>query len=108
MPSRFLKEVPTDLCDIQNKASFYGYGIEKKYNTGYNAPKQTYNEGIFTSKTEKSTVKYKVGMNVEHKTFGEGVILSVREMGSDSLLEVNFASCGNKKLMANFAKLKII
>ncbi len=108
MPSRFLKEVPTDLCDIQNKASFYGYGIERKYNTGYNTPKQTYNEGIFTSKTEKSTVKYKVGMNVEHKTFGEGVILSVREMGSDSLLEVNFASSGNKKLMANFAKLKII
>ncbi len=108
MPSRFLREIPNDLCNIRNNAVSYGISHEKSYGGRSGLVGSSYNEGLFTYKTEKNSVKYRVGMNVSHKVFGEGVILSVREVGGDSMLEINFAEKGNKKLMANFAKLKII
>ena len=47
-------------------------------------------------------------MKVKHKTFGVGIIQKTVPMGSDTLLEIKFESCGFKKLMAGFAKLDII
>ncbi|MDR2753438.1 MAG: ATP-dependent DNA helicase PcrA, partial [Oscillospiraceae bacterium] len=46
-----------------------------------------------------------VGQSVIHPTFGRGMVLSVKPMGSDTLLEVAFDTVGTKKLMANYAKL---
>ena len=46
------------------------------------------------------------GEKVKHKIFGEGVIVSCENMGSDTLIEINFKNIGNKKLMAKFAKLE--
>ncbi len=45
------------------------------------------------------------GCAVTHSMFGDGVIVSAKDMGGDILYEVDFASCGKKKLMATFAKL---
>ena len=45
------------------------------------------------------------GTEVVHAVFGDGVIVSAKDMGGDVLYEVDFASCGKKKLMATFAKL---
>ena len=45
------------------------------------------------------------GCAVAHTMFGDGVIISAKDMGGDILYEVDFASCGKKKLMATFAKL---
>ena len=36
----------------------------------------------------------------------QGTILSMQPMGNDVLVEVAFDKKGNKKIMANFAKLK--
>ncbi len=49
---------------------------------------------------------FKAGDSVVHPAFGDGVILSVRPMGGDTLYEVVFESCGTKKLMATYAKLR--
>lgn len=112
VPSRFLREVPEEFCEIsrpKNAFSAYaagGYGERRTISAstlsyGHSAPR-------FTTARPKDTNKYTIGMNVEHNTFGEGVILSVNILGEDSLLEINFKKVGTKKLMANYAKLKII
>ena len=46
-----------------------------------------------------------VGARVRHAVFGEGVILSARDMGGDTLYEVQFANGTVKKLMATYARL---
>ena len=51
---------------------------------------------------------YQVGQRVHHKAFGDGMILSMTPMASDILMEVAFDKVGTKKIMANYAKLKII
>ncbi len=112
VPSRFLREVPEEFCEIsrpKNAFSAYaagGYGERRTIS----ASTQSYSHSAsrFTTARPKDTNKYTIGMNVEHNTFGEGVILSVNIMGEDSLLEINFKKVGTKKLMANYAKLKII
>lgn len=112
VPSRFLREVPEEFCEIsrpKNAFSAYaagGYGERRTISAstlsyGHSAPR-------FTTARPKDTNKYTIGMNVEHNSFGEGVILSVNILGEDSLLEINFKKVGTKKLMANYAKLKII
>lgn len=112
VPSRFLREVPEEFCEIsrpKNAFSAYaagGYGERRTISAstlsyGHSAPR-------FATVRPKDTNKYTIGMNVEHNTFGEGVILSVNILGEDSLLEINFKKVGTKKLMANYAKLKII
>ncbi len=49
---------------------------------------------------------WKVGDRVEHASFGAGVIMSMTPMAGDMLLVIQFDKVGQKKLMANYAKLK--
>jgi hypothetical protein len=102
--SRFLKEIPEDLCTKS------GY-LTKTYDI---KPKSSFDSGsaartsFATKKAETVNAVYSVGQTVEHKTFGQGMIISVKPMGNDSLLEIAFDTVGTKKLMAGFAKLTII
>ena len=47
-------------------------------------------------------------MRVKHKIFGQGTVTDVLAMTSDTMLTVVFDSVGQKKLMANYAKLEIL
>ncbi len=117
LPSRFLKEIPEELCIKQSAVPAFGSDLSyssgslyesrvdiglssgKSYASSYARPRP---------KVEKDSNKYFAGMRVEHKTFGQGTVLAVSSMGEDSLLEIKFDTVGIKKLMANYAKLKII
>ena len=46
------------------------------------------------------------GERIKHNIFGEGKIIKATAMGNDTMVEVAFDSGSNKKIMANFAKLK--
>ncbi len=124
LPSRFLKEIPQEFCraaSIRSAASFggsYSVGSSRDYSYGGGFAKQTTNSssGNFSfgnasaiQKT-KSTPSgaYTAGQRVEHKAFGIGLIISVAPMGNDTLLEIAFDGVGTKKLMATYAKLKIL
>jgi len=135
LPSRFLKEVPEELCNIKADmsggfsfgSSFGGYkgqrsadfssmsggfsvvGTEKR-NVGhqYGTPHSFGTASAVKKKSTADTGSYRAGQTVEHKTFGKGLIISVTSMGNDSMLEIAFDSVGTKKLMAGYAKLKII
>ena len=121
MPSRFLKEIPDEFCNIKaaisrapygsgyGNSSYSGsYGSERGYahhNTipsSYSAPKsKPFGSYSAVKKVESSSNNnYSAGQKVEHKTFGEGLILSVSPMGSDTLLEIAFDKVGTKKIMA--------
>lgn len=105
MPSRFLKEIPEELC------SFEGYRrapAKSEYSSGHTSylDINAYSKAPAAPKT--SAAKYAAGQKVSHKVFGEGLILSVKPMGGDTLLEVAFNTVGTKKLMAGYAKLTVL
>ena len=129
--SRFLSEVPRELCNIKKAPTLSQYGggyshgffddgysrggydsYEKResysssYSGGfssYSAPKKS--APTYKPATPKNNTVYEVGSKVKHKTFGEGMVLSVTPMGNDTLIEVAFDTVGTKKLMSNFANL---
>jgi len=49
-----------------------------------------------------------VGNIVEHRKFGKGEVISLEGTGSNKKAEIKFESVGNKKLLLQFAKLKIL
>ncbi|MEE1198317.1 MAG: 3'-5' exonuclease [Acutalibacteraceae bacterium] len=105
LPSRFLKEVPEQYCNISRASSRILFDDVPRTNV---TQRPTFTPPQRPTPKFKDTNVYKTGMSVTHSTFGEGVVLSISPMGDDSLLEVNFKTAGKKKLMANYAKLKII
>lgn len=131
MPSRFLEEIPKDLCNVKNVRAAGGFGFgsaEFRYGdggfasggtrlSGYGGGFRSAGEGakrstpFATSRPAVNTATketYTIGGRVKHKVFGEGMILSSVPMGNDTLLEIAFDTKGTKKLMANFARLEKI
>ena len=125
MPSRFLKEIPDCYCNMSAAVSRpaynqYGgsFGFEgerysqrspQRATTPYGKSAVSFGSYSAAKKvTPASNCNYAAGQRVEHKTFGEGLIISASSMGSDTLLEIAFDGVGTKKLMAAYAKLKIL
>ncbi len=116
-PSRFLKEIPEELCDIKSnrQSAIFGSAQDRYSEGGYNLGGYRRSMGsVFNPRARQaapkaaSSANYSIGMEVEHRTFGEGIILSVQRVADDYMLEINFKNVGKKKVMANYAKLKII
>ena len=110
LPSRFLREIPTELCE---NTGFLPKAYKvNSYSTSFTptvAKKSTFTSSQTVGKTQsKPDGSYSVGQMVSHKTFGNGLVLSVTPMGNDCLLEIAFDNVGTKKIMAGFAKLTII
>ena len=129
MPSRFLKEIPSDLCEMNagysadpwedklkqaiagGNSEGFGYNSHQK-DYGNPSPqnasqsKTTYRAS--SSSITVNTVEYTKGMRVRHKVFGEGTVLKTTPMGGDCLLEIAFDNRGTKKLMSNFVKMEIL
>ncbi len=122
MPSRFLKEIPDEFCDASKKVPQMSYGysfgsdsgsytprVSRPSSVSYGGPKTSFGSYSAAPKPQSAqSNSYTAGQRVEHNTFGVGLILSVSPMGSDTLLEIAFDTVGTKKLMANFAKLKVL
>lgn len=60
------------------------------------------------SKTNLFDDKIVVGNIVEHNRFGKGEVLSLEGAGANKKAEIQFGTVGKKKLLLQFAKLKII
>ncbi len=118
LPSRFLKEIPDEYCDMSATVSKMSFGHSYGTREDFYTPRQTNTYGKTSSSfgsysAAKQPVNlpntlYSVGQTVEHKAFGIGMILSVSPMGNDTLLEIAFEGVGTKKLMAAYAKLKVL
>ncbi len=106
MPSRFLREIPEELC--VNTGFVPKTAEVKVFNNSFSAPSAARKSSFVAKNTTTAASNYTVGQRVEHKTFGQGMILSATSMGNDTLLEIAFDTVGTKKIMAGFAKLTIL
>ncbi len=111
--SRFAAEIPEDKLELVDttaaRREAYQARVQAKREGGLTTPVPKATPLVGTRpKTAVAVIDYGVGSRVRHKTFGEGMVVSIRPMGSDSLVEVAFDKVGTKKIMANFAKLEKI
>ncbi len=120
LPSRFLKEIPDEFCDMTARVPQVSFGYSFGRDSGSYTPRATTRPsgskslpttsfGSYSAATKAAPAQsdsYAAGQRVEHKTFGTGLILSVSPMGNDTLLEIAFDTVGTKKIMAAYAKLK--
>jgi DNA helicase-2/ATP-dependent DNA helicase PcrA len=92
-PSRFLKEIPTELMqDIRIRTPI------------------TRPATVARTKAADSlkTNTYKAGQKVSHAKFGMGIVLQTEGEGSQEKIQVNFKTEGMKWLMLAYAKLDIL
>jgi len=101
LPSRFLAEIPENLVRHEGRASRSGW------RTGAPAPRSSgsgYRRGPVTRQPLSQSVSFNVGDDVVHASFGEGVVTAL-EPGP--IVVVRFRDGGERKLMADYAPLKL-
>ena len=89
-PSRFLAEIPPDLLHEVR-------------------PRVQVSRPAYASRSsaaaQESAAPFKLGQRVQHASFGEGVVLGYEGAGAHTLVEVNFADAGRKRLVLAYANL---
>ena len=110
--SRFFKEIPPEFVnDISSKVKnvlgeYRRTPAERKILAS--AEREKYHPSNAIVPDSKAAKKFSAGNRVRHSKFGEGTIISVTPFERDALLEINFDTVGKKRLMAAYAKLKVI
>jgi len=92
MPSRFLRELPTELIQEERarpKISRPVYNSDRRASVTLDSP-------------------YRLGQRVAHAKFGEGVVLNTEGSGAQARVQVNFESAGSKWLVISYAKLTVL
>lgn len=105
VPSRFIKEIPNDLLEVTDLRQNRRYDYEAPPSRPV-APKQEAPAGVHYEYEDDEFLK--VGRVVAHPTFGRGKILKVEGFGESLRLEIMFSGLGVKKIMARYARLKVI
>ncbi len=105
-PSVFIKEIP-EFCkeDITPKLTFEDYSYSRK-----ETRPETVNFKSFKNRTVSplTTFDFAKGDRVNHAKFGNGTITEAQAVGNDMRLKIDFDDCGEKNLMAVYAKLSKI
>jgi DNA helicase-2/ATP-dependent DNA helicase PcrA len=92
-PSRFLTEIPADLLrEVRPRVQVSRPAFAGRY----------------VDSTPAKAAPFKLGQRVQHASFGEGVVLSYEGAGAHTLVEVNFAGAGRKRLVLAFANLSAL
>ena len=63
---------------------------------------------FYKNKNVKKNIDVESGIYVYHERFGKGLVTLVEGSGSDRKAIIDFEKFGRKKLLLNFAKLKIL
>lgn len=116
-PSRFLTELPANLVDDSQSA-------KPKQRTVFSKSTQTTDTSIqqkkiATNKTASTHIassdfkaddpkNMTIGMQVEHERFGFGTILTLEGPMANKIANIDFGTMGQKKIMLNYAKLRIV
>ena len=92
-PSRFLREIPTELLqEVRMRAT-----VIRPLTTA-----QPIAESL------EATGSYKLGQRVRHAKFGEGLVLQIEGSGAHERVQINFKQVGVKWLLVAFAKLDVL
>lgn len=90
-PSRFLKEIPSDLCSVIERAT-----------------RREAAEPSVLPRLHGAILPFPVGARVRHITWGTGVVRDFVGDGDAAKITVNFSSVGVKRLALKFANLEVI
>jgi DNA helicase-2/ATP-dependent DNA helicase PcrA len=93
-PSRFLAEIPPELL----------YEVRPKVQVSRPAFAGRASAAVL----QEPNAPFKLGQRVRHASFGEGVVLSYEGAGAHTLVEVNFAAAGRKRLVLAYANLSAL
>ena len=136
-PSRFIEEIPDDQLDrsyagggIKNQiGSWAGRPAYDRLNRGYGGLDESTTKSRDSSKptyisssaktpapvhipsvdfTPSDTSNLQTGDKVEHQKFGFGEVVRMEGSAHNPIATVNFKLGGEKKIMLNYAKLRII
>lgn len=110
IPSRFIKEIPGELMETvnlqKNRYNFSPAHAAPFKSHAADPARQTEKLGVHYEYEEEEVLQ--VGRIVSHPTFGRGRILSCQGYGDSLRLEIMFTGLGVKKIMAKYARLKIV
>ena len=73
-----------------------------------NIPKKLKKVVQSTNKANLFDENITIGNIVEHNRFGKGKVLALEGKGPNKKAEIQFGTVGKKKLLLQFAKLKVI
>ncbi len=90
-PSRFLREIPSDLLE--------------EIRPSFAAGRQIYRRGGVVA---QETNGVQLGQRVRHRKFGEGVVLNSEGSGAHARVQVNFELAGTKWLVLAYANLELM
>jgi DNA helicase-2/ATP-dependent DNA helicase PcrA len=105
IPSRFLKELPPALVETLDQRTYRSNGNSED---SYDSPPSHSKERTGTYYEYEDEEIISIGRIVQHPTFGRGKIVKVEGSGESMRLEIFFTGVGTKKIMAKYAKLKIV
>jgi len=111
IPSRFVAEIPDGLVDKKDFRTFRHY--DSRVSSGSALAPGTVstispvNTGDIYYEYEGAEM-LRAGRIVSHPTFGRGKIIKAEGFGESLRLEIMFSGLGVKKIMAKYAKLKVI
>ena len=113
-PSRFIDEVPAALL---REITAQAHGDRASYlqpelrptgvrRTGSRRARKEKASGFRYEDEDQSAVPFGRGARVRHPRFGIGTVQDIEQIGDDFKLTVKFASVGQKRLIAKYAKLE--
>ncbi|MFC4818981.1 DNA helicase II [Dokdonella ginsengisoli] len=90
-PSRFLNEIPAELLhEVRPRVQ---------------VSRPAFAGRVVSAAVPDTAAPFKLGQRVRHASFGEGIVLSYEGAGAHTLVEVNFADAGRKRLVLAYANL---
>ncbi len=102
--STFIREIPEELVEKHGEnPPKTGFTPHKPQRRNYLAEEAMKKPVTATPHITGET--FSKGDRVKHNIFGEGTVLDAKKMGNDTMLTICFDGVGDKKLMANFAKI---
>ncbi len=100
-PSRFLGELPNEvLREVRPRAQ-----VARPASFGRNAEDWLAQRGMGRGGSD-SALPFKLGQAVGHAKFGEGVVTGFEGAGAHTIVVVNFADAGTKRLVLSYANLQ--
>ncbi len=107
VPSRFVREIPKALMTTVDLRSARRYEFDRPVVPSRKAHAHS-DETSGVHYVYDDEEMYRVGRIVTHPTFGRGKIVKAEGFGDSLRLEIMFTGIGVKKIMARFAKLKVV
>lgn len=101
--STFIREIPEELTESMGERPQHSFAAKKPARRNFLAEENA-NRPVSAMPHATGEV-FAVGDRVKHNVFGEGTVTEAKRMGNDTMLSIEFDAAGNKKLMANFAKI---